>query len=116
MLILASTVTGCVLISAFASLVAIPVGITSSAVGIKICSVTVRIKKCESIIKKKKKKHDKIVLLAKSKLNGIDVLISKALIDSYISYVEFVSVNNVWREYYEMKEKIKNPEFSVEYI
>ena len=37
------------------------------------------IKKYKSIIKKKKKKHDKIVLLAKSKLNGIEVLISKAL-------------------------------------
>ena len=39
-----------------------------------------------SFIKKKKKKHDQIVLLAISKLNSIEVLISKALIDSVISH------------------------------
>ena len=107
LLILVSTVTGCVSISAFASLVAIPVGITSSAVGIKICAITAGIKKYKSIIKKKKKKHDKIVLLGKDKLNTIEVLISKALIDSYISHDKFVSVNNVLREYYEAKKEIK---------
>ena len=37
-LILASTVTGCISISAFASLVGIPIGITSSALGLKICN------------------------------------------------------------------------------
>ena len=58
LLILFSTVTGCVTISAFASLVAIPVGITSSAAGIKICAITAGIKKDSSIIKKKKKNHD----------------------------------------------------------
>ena len=55
-----------------------------------------------------KKKHDKIVLLAKSKLNRIKVLISKTLIDSVISHDEFVLINNVLKEYYKMKEKIKN--------
>ena len=39
-LILASTITGCVSISAFASLVGIPIGITSSAIGLKICAIT----------------------------------------------------------------------------
>ena len=55
LLVLVLTVTGCVSISAFTSLVCIPVGITSSAVGIKICAVTVGIKKYRSIIKEKKK-------------------------------------------------------------
>ena len=54
LLILASTITGCVAISEFSSLVAIPVGITSFAVGLKICTVTAGIKKYRSIIKKKK--------------------------------------------------------------
>ena len=44
------------------------------------------IKKYKPIIKKKKKKHDKIVLLAKYKLNSIEVLNSKGLIDSNISH------------------------------
>ena len=61
------------------------------------------------IIKKKKKKHDKIVLLGKDQLNNTEVLISKSLIDSYTSHDEFVTVN-VLREYNEMKEEIKNPE------
>ena len=50
LLILASTVTGSISVSALASLVAIPVGITISAIGIKICGITVGIKKKESII------------------------------------------------------------------
>ena len=74
-LILGSTIIGYVSISDFAYLVGIPIGITGSAVGLKICAVTPGTKKYKSIIKKKKKKHDKIVLLAKSKLNNI-VLIS----------------------------------------
>ena len=80
----------------------------SSAIGLKICAITAGIKKYKSIIKKKKKKHDKIVLLAKSKLNSIEVLISKVLIDSYINHDEFVLINNVLKEYDEMKEDIKN--------
>ena len=97
-LTVASPISVCVSISAFASLVGIPVEITSSAIGLKICAITAGIKKYKSIIKKKKKKHDKIVLLAKSKLNSIEVLISKALIDSNISHDEFVSINNVLKE------------------
>ena len=55
-----------------------------------------------------RKKHDKIVLLTVSKLNSIEVLISKSLIDSVISHDEFVLVNNVLQEYNEIKEEIKN--------
>ena len=105
--ILVSTITGCISISAFASLVGIPIEIMSIAVGLKICQITARIEKYKSIIKKKKKKHNKIVLLVKSKLNSIEVLISKALIDSVISHDEFVSINNELKEYNEMKEEIK---------
>ena len=64
-IIVISRITGCVSISAFASLVGIPIGITSSAIGLKICVITAGIKKYKSIKKKKKKKHEKIVLLAK---------------------------------------------------
>ena len=77
-LILASTITGCISISAFASLIGIPIRIISFPIGLKICAITAGIKKSKSIIKKKKKKHDKIALLAKSKLNSIEVLVSKA--------------------------------------
>ena len=64
---LASTTTGYILISAFTFLIGIPIGIMSSAIGLKICAITRGIKKYKSINKKKKKRHDKIVLLAKCK-------------------------------------------------
>ena len=54
-LILGSTITGCISISAFASLVGIPVGITSSSIGLKICAKTEAISRYKSIIKKRKK-------------------------------------------------------------
>ena len=53
LLVLPSTVPGCVLISAFASLVCVPVGIASSAVGIKICVIIAGIKKHKLSIEKK---------------------------------------------------------------
>ena len=82
--ILASTITGYISISAFASLVRISIGITNSETGLKICAMTAGIKKYKSIIKKEKKKHDKIAFSAKYKLNKIEVLISKHLTDSVI--------------------------------
>ena len=74
LLILASTITSCVSIFAFASLVCAPVGITSSVVGLKICAIFAGIIKYKSIIKKKKKKDGKIVLLGKSKLDTTEIL------------------------------------------
>ena len=70
----------------------------------KLCSwifaITAGIKKYNSINKKNKKKHDEIILLAKSKLNSIT--------DSIINQNEFVLISNVLKEYDETKEKIKN--------
>ena len=65
------------------------------------------IRKYKSIIKKKKNKHDKIVLLAKSKLNSIEVLLSKSLIDSVVSHDEFVLISNALKEYNELRGEIK---------
>ena len=56
------------------------------------------------------------MLLGKSKLDNIDAVISKALIDSFISHDEFVSKDSVLSEYNEMKEEIKNPETFLQYI
>ena len=49
-------------------------------------------------------------MLGKDQLNAIEVLISKDLIDSYVIHDEFLSVNKVLREYYEVKKEIKNLE------
>ena len=74
------------------------VGIRNSAVGLKICVITAEIKKSITAIINKSKKTQ-LFFLTKSKLNSIEVLISKALIDSYISHDEID----------EIEEKIKNP-------
>ena len=107
LLILISTVAGCVSISPFASLVGVPVGIISS-IELKIYTITAGIKKHKSIIKKQKKKHSKIVFLAKSQLNSMEILVSKALLDSNISHDGFVFINNVLEGFYDMREEIKN--------
>ena len=92
----------------FAYLVGISIEITSSAGEIKVFPIPAGIKNYKWIIQKKKKKHDKIVRLIKTKLNSIKVFISEALIDLCISHDEFFSVN-MSREYDDMEEKIKNP-------
>ena len=78
------------------------------AIGLKTCAITAGIKKYNLTITKKKKKHDQIVLLAESKLNSMEVLISKVLIDSVICHDEFVLINNVLKEYTKMEEENKN--------
>ena len=105
LLMLIFAVTGYVSISAFASLVGILVGIMSSAIELKICVIISGIK-YKFIIKKKKKRYDKKVLWTKSKVNK--VLISKALTDSNITHDEFVLINNVLKEVYDMKGEVKN--------
>ena len=104
-LVFISAVSDCALISAFASLVSVSIGITISAVELEIFAITVEIKKYKSIIKKRRKKYNKRVLLAKAKLNTIKFLVSKASNHSYKSHDKFVSANNVIREYNEMKEE-----------
>ena len=85
-LILGSTVTRRISISVFDSLLGIPIEITSSAIGLKNWATTEVSEKHESIIKKKNRKHIKTALLATSKLNNIETLISKALINSSINH------------------------------
>ena len=77
---LVCAISGCVSIVAFALLISFPVGITSSAIALKASTISALIKKCKSVIKKERKGHNKIILLAKTKLNSIEVFFSKALI------------------------------------
>ena len=97
LLILALKVTGCVSISAFASLVGIPIGMASSAATIRSCVITSGIKTYKSIIKKKRKKPDKMLLLGKAMLDAIEFLISETSINWCISHGKIFSANNVLR-------------------
>ena len=76
------------------------ISITSSAAAIKICVTTEGMKKSKLIIKKNKKKN-------KKKLNTVEVLVSKTLIDLNISHDVFESIYNVLKEYFGMQKKNK---------
>ena len=66
------------------------------------------VKKLLGITRKKEQKHDKILMLAKSKLNSINILISQALIDMDISREEFITILKEKDRYEMMKENLKN--------
>ena len=106
--ILAFAFTAFASVFAFAFLLDIPVGMVSSAVGLKICAIVAGIKKFKSKNKKKKRKHNKIELSTKSKLNSIEALNSIALIDSNISHDEFALIKNMLKEYDDMEKEAKN--------
>ena len=61
-----------------------------------------------NITRKKKKKHDKILVLAKSKVNSIETLISQALIDMDISHEEFITILNEKDKYENMKDNLRS--------
>ena len=59
------------------------------------------------VTKKRKKKHNKIIASAKSKLNMIDTFLSSALNDSKISHEEFTNIITEKNTYENVKENIK---------
>ena len=83
----------------------VPIGTTSSALGLKIFAIIARIKNYKSIIKKKEKETWSNSI---AQLNNVEILISKALNDWYISHDELVLLNDVLKECDEMKGEIKN--------
>ena len=106
-LVLVFAVTVCISISPFASLVGISKWIMSPTIGWNICTIIWIIKKYKPIIKKKKKKHDKIGLLAKTNLDYIKGLISRSLANLYIERNYFLLID-LLRKYDYMKKKSIN--------
>ena len=92
----------------FTSIAGAPVGIASASFTLIFSLTTGIVKKLLNITRKKKKKHDKILMLAKSKLNSIETLISQALIDMDISHEEFVTILKEKDKYEKMKENLWN--------
>ena len=72
------------------SVVRAPVGIAVASLTLILSLTTGIIKKLPSITRNKKKKHDKILMLAKIKLSSIETLVSQALIDMEKSHEEFL--------------------------
>ena len=107
-LVILSATTGGVSLFSFASIVRAPVGIISASFTL-IFSLTTRIvTKILDTLRKKIKKHDKILMLVKSKLSSIDILIAQALIDMNISHEEYIMSLKEKDRYEMMEENLKN--------
>ena len=103
-LIVLSATTGAVCIVFRATVVDASVGIANAAFTIVFSLATGIIKKLLSTTKNKKKKHDKIPVLAKNKLNSIEILVPQALIDMEISYEELIMILKEKDKYEKMEE------------
>ena len=107
-LIVLSTTTGRVSIISFTIIVGAAVGIASASFILIFSLTTGIVKKLLDITRNKNKKHDKILILAKSKLNSIETLISQALIDMEISHEEFITILKEKDKYEKMKDNLRS--------
>ena len=99
--------TGGVFIASHATVVWAPVGIASAGFTIVFSLTTGIIKKLLSIPRNKTRKQNKILILAKCKLNSIETLVSQALIDTEISHTELLQFQ-MRDKYKKMAETLRN--------
>ena len=107
LIVLSATGRGISIIS-FTNVIGIPTGVISASLTLVFSLTTRIIKKLLKETRKKKKKHCKIIMLAKSKLNSIETLMSQALIDLGISHEEFKTIVDEKEKYNQMNENIRN--------
>ena len=106
-LIFLSVVDSSISIASFVSVIGAPAGIIGASCGLTFSITSGFVKKFLKTIRNKKKKHNKIVMLARSKLNSIESKISEALINNEISHEDFMTILNEEKKYREMKESIR---------
>ena len=107
LIVLSATSSGVSIIS-FISITGVPAGIASASFTL-IFSIMARIiKKLLSTTIKKRKKNDQILMVAKSKYNSIEALISQALNDINISHKEFITTLKEKERYERMKKNIRD--------
>ena len=99
---------GTLSIASQATVIGIPAGITGATLTLIFTIGTGISKSLLKVTKKRKKKHNKIIALAKNKLNTIDTLLSSALNDSKISHEDFTNIITEKNIYESIKENIKN--------
>ena len=99
---------GTLSIASHATVVSIPVGIAGASLTLIFTVTTGIMKKLLNVTRKKKKKHNKIISLAKNKLNIIETLMSQALIDYDISHEEFARIIDEKIKYEGIKENMRN--------
>ena len=107
-LIVLSAASGGINIISFTNVIGNPAGVISTSLTLVFSLTTGIIKKLLKETRKKKKKHSKIIMLAKSKLNIIESLMSQSLIDLDISHEDFKTIVGEKEKYDQMKESIRN--------
>ena len=107
-LIVLSATTGGVSICLFMSVVGAPVGIASAGFTLIFSLTREIVKKLLSTTRNKTKKHDKILMLVKSKLSSVETLISQALIDMGISHEEYIAILKQKYKYQKMEENLRS--------
>ena len=107
-LIVLRTTSSRVSIVSFTSIAGAPVGIISARLTLIFSLTTGIVKKLLNVTRDKKKNYDKMLMLAKSKLNSIETLISEALIDMDINHEEFVTILNEKNKYEKMKDNLRS--------
>ena len=106
-LIVLSVTSGGVSIPSSATVIGAPMGIASASLSLAFSLYTALVKKLLKARRNKKKKHNKIVILPRSKLNSIESKISEALINNQISHEDFITIINEEENYRELKESIR---------
>ena len=104
-LIVLSVTTGSISIASFATVIGAPVGMMSASCSLAF-SITTGFVKMFLKTTRNKKKHNKIVMLARNKLNSIESKISEALINNEISHKDFMTIINEEKKHQELKESI----------
>ena len=99
---------GTLCIASHATIVGIPVGIAGASLTLIFTVTTGIVKKLLNITRKKTKKHNKIIALARSKLNIIEVLISQSLTDFDISHEEFSKIIYEKNNYEQIRDNIRS--------
>ena len=102
-----SILSGSITIASFATFIKVPAGIIRASCSFPFSITSGFVKKFLKTIRNKKKKHNKIVLLARSKLNNIESKISKTLMDNEIRDEDFEIIINEEKKYRELKESIR---------
>ena len=106
-LIVLSVTTGSISIASFATVIGAPVGMMSASCSLAFSITTGFVKKFLKTIRNKKKKHNKIVMLARSKLNDIESKISEVLANNEICHEDVMIIINEEKKYRELKESIR---------
>ena len=106
-LIVLSATSGSISIASFATVIGTPVGIATASLSLTFSLSTGIAKNLLKTTRNKKKKHNKIIMLARSKLNSIESKVSETLISSEISHENFMVITNEEKTYRGLKESIR---------